>query len=741
MTGNKGEFTLLTKEEIEKLDATKRDAKVTDFAICNWCRPYKYYTKSCDQTSNKVICRNMIVNEFESMQPNDGFGLGIRLAYKSKKPPELFMPQNITSEELREKIEEEFNANGLAKTTNEWPFREGYLGSGKKYPGYIYKGKEYIRYQNADGGENEELSNGFKYKGYEYLWIEVSKIEWLRVPGTDLFVTESVIDHFRWFDNKKTYNGKFEDTLIKKYIDEKLVPSMIDKSKLAQPAIKSSASTPAVTANNATNTQATMPSSAKTPAVTANNATNTQAAMSSSEKKTVIQKETNDTKRKNRKTKLQKLNPDTTEESQMQKMTDTELIKYWVDSGDSVLLRGPSGIGKTERIRNLYPNLIELKLTNNMFPEKVIGSMNIQTGEEIPPNYAKQIVMQGTTEEEKKQINENIQNIYDIADEVYRRSQESDEKQVLLLDELLNVNEHIQSLVYTLVLSRLIEIGKGMKLPKNVVIVGTGNQKKYSRSAYELVEPLEKRFDHILDMEPKVGEWLLEYAIPKKVHPAVIGYIMSKYNSKGRSENIEDIGYFYEEPEIGTKTLDKYGQKGRTNDPRGWVSISKSLYNFERCLQEGKFRGKDITDILKRTIKSKLREEWADEFFDFYNMPTLTPAEIVSKKFTEEDLPEDINERFAYVTALLMADENQVEACRDFIRQYCDPEYLSIYDMCWVGNDERRMEKLAEIQELSKGHSAQEASKFASKGLKAYKNLGKAFRKDLPKDKSDRERE
>ena len=148
----------------------------------------------------------------------------------------------------------------------------------------------------------------------------------------------------------------------------------------------------------------------------------------------------------------------------------------------------------------------------------------------------------------------------------------------------MNVKPAVQSLVYTLILNRIVEIGKGLKLPDNVVIVATGNQKKYSIVAEDLAEPLEKRFDHILDMEPKVGEWITEYAIPHKVHPAVIGYILSKYNSSGKREDKKHIGYFYEEPEVGEEHLDSNGCRGRTNDPRGWTSISNTLYNFERNL-------------------------------------------------------------------------------------------------------------------------------------------------------------
>lgn len=397
-------------------------------------------------------------------------------------------------------------------------------------------------------------------------------------------------------------------------------------------------------------------------------------------------------------TRLQKLNPDTTPVNNRRKMTDTEIIKSWIDAGQSVLLRGPSGIGKTERIKTLYPNLIYIKLTNNMFPEKVVGSMNLQTGANIPPDFAKQVLMECATDEERELIKQNVQNIYDLADIIYERSKNAKDKVVILLDELLNVKPAVQSLVYTLVLNKLVETGKGLKLPANTVIVATGNQKKYSSVAQDLAEPLEKRFDHILDMEPKVSEWIYEYAIPNKIHSSVIGYILTKYLENKRSD--KNINYFYEEPEVAENNLDKYGCKGKTNDPRGWVSISNMLYAFEEDLESGKFVGKDVAGLLKTSLYSKLRDEWADEFFDFYNNPTLSVQDVVDENYSEEDLPRNTNEKFAYIATFLTADEKQVGACREFVKKYCDPEYLSVYDICWIGSDIKRAEKIAELKML-----------------------------------------
>ena len=571
-------------------------------------------------------------------------------------------PQTVASKSISNALEREYSSGRLTKTgksyTTDSVKYDDYNTefNGIKLEEYSYSGKKYVRVKvNSHTNGNEvTLSNGEKYENGQYAWVVVEPIIWQKEPGKNLYVSKRLLYAGVRFDKEDgKYDGNFEKTEINTFHQNHFAKDIAPSTSLSA---------------DISNTD-----------------------ISSGEKAIET----------NRKTRLSTLNPDTTDPSKRRKLTYTETIKDWIDNGESVLLRGPSGIGKTERIKSLYPDLIYLKLTNNMFPEKVVGSFNLQTGQSIPPDFAKQAFMLCANDNEKNLLKENIQNIYDLADTIYERSKTSNKKIVILLDELLNVKPAVQSLVYTLVLNRLVEIGGGLKLPANTVIVGTGNQKKYSLVAEDLAEPLEKRFDHILDMEPKVGQWINEYAIPNKVHPAVIGYIFSKYNNSGKSESIPEMGYFYEEPEVGENNLDKYGCRGRTNDPRGWVSISNMLYSFEKNLKNGKYIGKDVESILKMSLSTKLRDTWAEEFYDFYNIPTLSVKTVVEKSYLETDLPQTIDERFACVTSLLLADESEVGVCREFIKEHCDPEYLEIYDITWIGNDEKRMEKINELQEMS----------------------------------------
>ena len=568
-------FTFLTQEQFfedDKLDIFKKRgtmAAVTDFSILLGAyvsnyhvegdsslegRTGYYWTKSDDGDNDARVVYGDGPRSYDNVRTRTGGarpalpfssidriptnGVSGRKASDGILEVEYgYYPQKAVSKDMQTRLEREYSSGRIRKTGNGYTtdsraydaYDDSFLA--QRHEEYEYNGKRYVRVQANSyyDGNDFTLSNGEDYCDGNSVWVEVAPVKWLVDERAKMMITEKLIFAGVQFNKERNYHTRdFDKTDIKTFMDRYLARDLVQVRGIESPEKREEG------------TDSVAP----------------------------------------RKSRLQKLNPDKTKPVERARMTDTEIIQNWIEAGESVLLRGPSGIGKTERIKTLYPDLIYMKLTNNMFPEKVVGSVNLQTGQSIPPDFAKTAIMQEATEEERKLVEENIQNIYDIADTVYERSKTSDKKVVIMLDELLNVKPAVQSLVYTLVLNRMVEIGKGLKLPDNVVVVATGNQKKYSSVAEDLAEPLEKRFDHILDMEPKVGELITVYAIPQKIHPAVIGYMLSKYNNSGKSENIDDIGYFYEEPEVGEEHLDANGCKGRTNDPRGWTSISHTLYNF-----------------------------------------------------------------------------------------------------------------------------------------------------------------
>lgn len=314
-----------------------------------------------------------------------------------------YYPQKAVSRDMQERLERAYRSGSMSKTRNSYttdsvPYRNyDTTFQPQTHQEYEYNGKKYVRVEaNSyfDGGEFK-LSNGESYRDGDNVWVEVSPVKWLVDEKSRMMITEKLIFAGVQFNKESNYHTRnFDRTDIKTFMDRYLSRDLVQVRGIGS-------------LDERTGGTESIPS---------------------------------------RKSRLQKLNPDKTKPAERAKMTDTEIIHNWIEAGESVLLRGPSGIGKTERIKSLYPDLIYMKLTNNMFPEKVVGSVNLQTGQSIPPDFAKTAIMQEATEEERKMVEENIQSIFDIADTVYERSKDSDKKVVIMLDELLNVKPAVQSI-------------------------------------------------------------------------------------------------------------------------------------------------------------------------------------------------------------------------------------------------------------------------------------------------------
>ena len=133
----------------------------------------------------------------------------------------------------------------------------------------------------------------------------------------------------------------------------------------------------------------------------------------------------------------------------------------------------------------------------------------------------------------------------------------------------------------------------------------------------------------------------------------------------------------------------------------------------------GKYKGKNVEDIIQRSIESKLRMEWASDFFDFYNLQTLTPEEVVKgveNEYNQANLRRDTSERFAYMTALLTADETQVEACRNI------PPTILVVPL------------ISELQEMELSlYQSKEFKQYAKDGITSYGDIGNLYNNYLLK--------
>ena len=245
-----------------------------------------------------------------------------------------YYPQNVTSINMEKTLERELEHKRVKATKNKYNFYVSAYCEDKdsgerkwrevlnQAQEYEYNGKRYVRFDTNDfiGNPACQLSNGRTIPESGYVWLEVLPVKWLIDEKEKVMVSEKLIVSGVPFEAeiKENPEGRFDKSFIKCFMDEHLSKDL-----------------------------------------------------EQSRRTITLGKQTEGVKP--RKTRLERLNPDKTKEQDRAKMTDTEIIKNWIDAGESVLLRGPSGIGKTDRIKSLYPDLIYMKLTNNMFPEKVVG--------------------------------------------------------------------------------------------------------------------------------------------------------------------------------------------------------------------------------------------------------------------------------------------------------------------------------------------------------------------------------
>lgn len=350
-------------------------------------------------------------------------------------------------------------------------------------------------------------------------------------------------------------------------------------------------------------------------------------------------------------------------------LTIKEQINYYRQAGKSFMLHGPSGIGKTRRIEESDPNLVSIVLRKGMLPEEIIGKTiypNQETtvgGTWVPPAWYISL-------QEKCKA-------------------EPDKNHILFIDEITNVNHNEQSLVFHLVLNRTIQPNLG-KLPENVVIVAAGNSREESESAYNMTEPLFRRFDGHIYLKPEINEWLEWGSEPNpkrngkpKIHPLVAKFVATY------SDTVFYSAYDSENPP-------KYAI-----DPRGWEQLSDIIYDNHGVIRQ-------------ELIENKVGEEIANNFIAFAQMPFISLEDVLEGNYDKEDFPNgfDIASKYSIALSLREATEDQVETVRNFISKELGSEILALYDSIWIGDDIERAVYIANL-----GKTQQNKEEVQSKGV------------------------
>jgi len=326
-------------------------------------------------------------------------------------------------------------------------------------------------------------------------------------------------------------------------------------------------------------------------------------------------------------------------------MTVKDQMKFYIDSGKTFMLHGPSGIGKTRRIQEIDPDFIPIALKKGMTPESVIGKTTYSTNDDVDSGKWKAPAW------------------YKVLCE--KCEKEPDKKHVVFIDEITNAGYAEQSLVFDIIQFGYITPAFG-KLPDNAVVVAAGNNIDESDSAYPMVEPLFRRFDGHIYLEPNLKEWL-EWASEEnpervgtpKVHPLVSAFVSANANKVFYSS------YDSEEP------------PKHAIDPRGWEQISDIIYDNDGV-------------IAKELIENKVGKEIASSFMAFAENPPLMIEDILDGNYSQEDIPIRFDAKYALALSLRNADMEELPVVREFISKHLGNEILATYDTIWIGDDNER---------------------------------------------------
>ena len=329
-----------------------------------------------------------------------------------------------------------------------------------------------------------------------------------------------------------------------------------------------------------------------------------------------------------------------------------ELLQVYVKAGNSVFLHGPSGVGKSARVKQIDPTATRITLRPQMNPEEIDGTLNRETGEYIPPLWYTQLC-------EKCKA-------------------EPDRKHILFIDELTNVKPTVQSLVYSIVLDRAGKDGL-WPLPDNAVVVGAGNENADNLAAYPMTNALYRRFCHIY-FEVNVNTWI-EWATGIKryneintiendsndqflIHPYLLAFVIS------RGINILYQDLDEENPQIVT-------------DPRKWEIASRVFYATNNPNALFPALGNSITN----------------EFINFTKDVLLSVDDVVNDKIKDVDYKGmDETYKKSIIAGLTIAKVEDLNEVRKFIADNFEDNYLTMFDAMWTHNEPDRMKIIQSLQ-------------------------------------------
>ena len=549
-----------------------------------------------------------------------------------------YYPQKAVSKDMQERLERAYKTGSISRTRNHYTTdsrkynNEKFLE--KQHDEYEYNGKRYVRIEANSGRIQYALSNGETYRDGDNVWVEVQPVKWLVDEKEKIMLTDKLIFSGVQFNLTRDYHTRdFDKTDIKTFMDKYLSKDLVQVSGIEEQTKTS----------------------------------------------------TNTTKRNE--------NPYNLDFSET---SEADIIRGAIESNVSIFLHGKPGCGKSDRVKQLDPDFIELNLSH-LDPELLDGLAGEKDGKavHIKPPWLEEL-------EEKCQ-------------------EEADKIHILFLEELTNASHMMQLKAYGIALDK--KVAGRWKLPENARVVAAGNELEDSLVANEMAEPLYDRFAHV-NIETTAENWL-EWAVTpenfyerldykkddkpkKKIHPAIYAFISYK------GDEVLRTPYNREHPEPHA-------------DPRRWKMASDMLYASNN----------------PSTLRAIVGEDLTRDFIYFCQFPTITIEDVLKGNYTEEDLESmDIGRKLATVSGLVSVDNENMPKVREFAKKL-GAEVCKKFEVQWTHGDEERLEQLQEIimeeqeetkMRATKEHSGEEAKGTVAKGISSFRKIFGTYQEYLARE-------
>ena len=241
---------------------------------------------------------------------------------------------------------------------------------------------------------------------------------------------------------------------------------------------------------------------------------------------------------------------------------ELSLMRAYVEANIPVFLHGLSGDGKSDRVRQLDPQALDIELVNET-PETING---------------------------RAIYNEAKDEIVDIKPVWLLKLEELCEDgslHILFFDELTNATKQTQSVIFKIVLERI--VNNRWPLPENARIIAAGNDRAESTVAHDLAEPLFGRFAHLY-IRTTVENWM-PWAVRSRINPFVLEflanndlYLRTPYT--GTEPNADPRRW-----ELASRVLDASGNDFSLLGPLVGEKTAEAFVKFFRAQRELKSLG------------------------------------------------------------------------------------------------------------------------------------------------------